>query len=180
MTIKRICTMAMKLGYKSDNSVLQEDGTLDVSRTHRSPSRNSQQSVISQLSTVSTPVTADTRTSARTTPTPSRRGSTTPGSGSTTPTQPAHSRQPSVRSRRGSGASTATQQLTPTQSRHGDTAATAATAAAEAGLVVNGDTAADTEPAQKHAAVNGNTSPLKSKLAADGSNNNDIDVPCSM
>ena len=177
MTIKRICTMAMKLRYKSDNSVLQEDGTLDVSRTHRSPSRNSQQSVISQLSTVSTPVTADTRSSARTTPTPSRRGSTTPGSGSTTPTQPAHSRQPSVRSRRGSGASTATQQLTPTQSRHGDTAATAAT---EAGLVVNGDTAADTEPAQKHAAVNGNTSPLKSKLAADGSNNNDIDVPCSM
>ena len=47
------------------------------------------------------------------------------------------------------------------------------------GAVVNGDTSAET-PDTKHK-VNGNAEPaaIKSKLSADGSNNNDIDsIPC--
>ena len=151
--------------------MFQEDGGLDVTRTHRSPSRNSQQSNISSLSTVSTPVTSNSNK----TPTPSRRGSGCGGDTSrdTTPqATPTHSRQSSLRSRdrsrRGSGAQTPTS--TPRNSLGGPEAE-AARPEANGGLV-NGD-------GEVQHKVNGNTSPLKSKHAADGSNNNDIDsIPC--
>ena len=149
-----------------------EDGGLDVTRTHRSPSRNSQQSNISSLSTVSTPVTS----SSNKTPTPSRRGSGCGQGGDpgevTPQATPTHSRQASLRSRdrsrRGSGSGSGTQTPTPRNSVGGPEA--------EAnGVLVNGDAGGEEV---KHK-VNGNTSPLKSKHVADGSNNNDIDsIPC--
>lgn len=133
--------------------------------THRSPSRNSQQSTISSLSTVSTPVTSNSNK----TPTPSRRGSGE-NSRDATPTQ---SRQASVRSRsRRSSNGSGGQTPTPRNSGHVDVGELAES---NGSLVhVNGE---DGETKHK---VNGNTSPLKSKqLAADGSNNNDIDsIPC--
>ena len=145
-----------------------EDGGLDVTRTHRSPSRNSQQSNISSLSTVSTPVTS----SSNKTPTPSRRGSGCGQAGDpgevTPQSTPTHSRQASLRSRDRSRRGSGTQTPTPRNSVGGpETEAN--------GSLVNGDAGAEEV---KHK-VNGNTSPLKSKHAADGSNNNDIDsIPC--
>ena len=154
-----------------------EDGGLDVTRTHRSPSRNSQQSNISSLSTVSTPVTSVTSVTSTSnkTPTPSRRGSGCGQGGDpgevTPQATPTHSRQASLRSRDRSRRGSGTQTPTPRNSVGGpETEAN--------GGLVNGDAGAEEV---KHK-VNGNTSPLKSKHAADGSNNNDIDsvpsVPC--
>ena len=130
----------------------------------RSPSRNSQKSNISVLSTVSTPVSSS---GPHKTPTPSRRGS---GESQGTPTPV---RRESVRSRRGSSVSGS---QTPTP-RNSGFLEKEVVEGLEVNGVVNGE-AGDI----KHK-VNGNTSsstsPLKSKHEADGSNNNDLDsIPC--
>ena len=70
-------------------------------------------------------------------------------------------RSRSRRSSNGSGAQTPTPR---NSGHHGDSEHPETN-----GVMVNGD-----ETESKHK-VNGNTSPIKSKLAADGSNNNDID-----
>ena len=138
-----------------------------MGRAHRSPSRNSQQSTISSLSTVSTPA---------------GTGNRTPTNGDQSDITPTQSRQASIRSRhsrRGSGASGAGTP-TPRNSGHGDTLVSSNMTGATNGSVVsivNGDT--DTSVSEAKHKVNGNSEHMKSKLSADGSNNNDIDsIPC--
>ena len=138
----------------------------DANRSTRSPSRNSQQSTMSQLSTVSTPVT----TNCNKTPTPSRRGSreSTSTRESTTPTQ---TRKESVKSSRRGSSVSGCQTPTPRQRSFAEKDSEEPN-----GSLVNGGASEEEEIKHK---VNGNSSPLKTSLAADGSNNNDIDsIPC--
>lgn len=138
----------------------------DANRSTRSPSRNSQQSTMSQLSTVSTPVTSNSNK----TPTPSRRGSreSTSTRESTTPTQ---TRKESVKSSRRGSSVSGCQTPTPRQRSFADKDSEEPN-----GSLVNGGASEEEEIKHK---VNGNSSPLKTSLAVDGSNNNDIDsIPC--
>lgn len=138
----------------------------DANRSTRSPSRNSQQSTMSQLSTVSTPVT----TNCNKTPTPSRRGSreSTSTRESTTPTQ---TRKESVKSSRRGSSVSGCQTPTPRQRSFAEKDSEEPN-----GSLVNGGASEEEEIKHK---VNGNSSPLKTSLAADGSNNNDIEsIPC--
>jgi len=144
-----------------------DSGGMDANRSTRSPSRNSQQSTMSQLSTVSTPVT----TNCNKTPTPSRRGSreSTVTRESTTPTQ---TRKESVKSSRRGSSVSGCQTPTPRRRSFAEKDSDEPN-----GSLVNGGVGSE-EEGIKHK-VNGNSSPLKTSLAADGSNNNDIDsIPC--
>ena len=121
---------------------------------------------MSQLSTVSTPVTSNSNK----TPTPSRRGSreSTSTRESTTPTQ---TRKESVKSSRRGSSVSGCQTPTPRQRSFA-----AKDSEEQNGSLVNGGASEEEEIKHK---VNGNSSPLKTSLAADGSNNNDIDsIPC--
>jgi len=121
---------------------------------------------MSQLSTVSTPVT----TNCNKTPTPSRRGSreSTSTRESTTPTQ---TRKESVKSSRRGSSVSGCQTPTPRQRSFAEKDSEEPN-----GSLVNGGPSEEEEIKHK---VNGNSSPLKTSLAADGSNNNDIDsIPC--
>ena len=130
----------------------------------RSPSRNSQKSNISVLSTVSTPVTSGINK----TPTPSRRGS---GESQSTPTPV---RKESVRSRRGSNVSGS---QTPTPRNSGFLEKDVLEG--EINGLVNGEAGDIKHKVNGNASSSTSSSPLKSKHEADGSNNNDLDsIPC--
>ena len=121
---------------------------------------------MSQLSTVSTPVT----TNCNKTPTPSRRGSreSTTTRESTTPTQ---TRKESVKSSRRGSSVSGCQTPTPRQRSFAEKDSDEPN-----GSLVNGGASEEEEIKHK---VNGNSSPLKTSLAADGSNNKIIDsIPC--